>query len=211
MEKGNAKAAQWEKLLFVLLLGLVRLATGHAVRETVPTSVRAQQGSKRTEWHDVSARHCPLFAHDSSVAMPLPGASRAPSGSASFKLQLAFDAGRVLTPWVDAPIEDQSSSPIIAITLAYSGDTLLSATASSEGKADESVHTHSQHQSLGVIRYYWHKDAEFDSGKASLCVVALCTPVAFLLVYNALRHSHMDEALSMLMKPMPRPENAYST
>jgi hypothetical protein len=182
-----------------LLLLLIVPASAHSLREVVPTQVRAQLGSKRTEWHDLSGRHCPLFAHGTSAAFPMPAShtARSANSNSPFKLQLAFDAGRVVTPWVSAPL-DGSSSPSLAVTLSYSGDALTSASVEPE----ESVPSTSfGSNSLAVVRYYWYRDAEYDGSLASVCVAAGCGAVAAVLIARALRGVRLDQALLLLLNP----------
>ena len=67
--------------------------------DIVPSSRRAQFHGSRTQWHDLLARHCPRFAVDSVVAVPIPKPlSFRPTDA--YKIMLAFDHDRHLTEWL---------------------------------------------------------------------------------------------------------------
>lgn len=80
--------------------------------DIVPSSRRAQFHGSRTQWHDLLARHCPRFAVDSVVAVPIPKPlSFRPTDA--YKIMLAFDHDRHLTEWL----------PLISPETTYIADT----------------------------------------------------------------------------------------
>jgi hypothetical protein len=67
--------------------------------DLIATSRRAQFHGSRTQWHDLLARHCPIFGVDSVVAISLPE-PRELRADDSYKLAFSFDHDRHLTGWM---------------------------------------------------------------------------------------------------------------
>mmetsp|Transcript_1737 Transcript_1737/g.3516 ORF Transcript_1737/g.3516 Transcript_1737/m.3516 type:complete len:220 (-) Transcript_1737:122-781(-) len=65
----------------------------------VPTARKGQFHGTRTQWHDVLGRHCPRFAIDRTVAMPIPRPVGY-LGDEEYKLSLSFEGERHITEWM---------------------------------------------------------------------------------------------------------------
>jgi hypothetical protein len=81
-----------------------------------------------TQWHDVLGAQCPQFGARRAAALALP----APAGFASgdeYRLQLALDGGRVVTPWLRVLGRGAPARPALHVELVRSGDALVAARA----------------------------------------------------------------------------------
>lgn len=106
-------------LLSTLSVALCQFQDG----EYVPTARRAQFHGSRTQWHDLLGRHCPRFASDLVVTVPLPR----PLGYTSadeYKLSLAFDGERIVTPWLTLIGRRAPEHPMVDVELTHTGQEL---------------------------------------------------------------------------------------
>lgn len=188
----------WRNRLALVLsvLSLLATARSHERGEVVPLELRGQFSGLRTEFTEMPAHYCPRFAQQSAVAVPVPMARTAIGRGAveEYKLQLSFDAGRVVTPWAKAPLGNQAA-PEIMVDLHFAGSTLLSATASVRnltdmaGRAEKPPHEHA------VLRFRWVRSAEMDAD-AGLAMVSLFSLVSAVI------------AASRVLKSSPAPFRA---
>jgi hypothetical protein len=94
-------------------------------RSPPPPPALAQQ---YTQWHDVLGAQCPQFGARRAAALTLP----APAGFAAgdeYRLQLALDGGRVVTPWLRVLGRGAPARPALHVELVRSGDALVAARA----------------------------------------------------------------------------------
>lgn len=65
----------------------------------MPTARRAQFHGSRTHWHDLLAKHCPKFALDHTVALPIPKPLSFREED-EYKISFSFEGDRHLTSWL---------------------------------------------------------------------------------------------------------------
>lgn len=83
---------------------------------------------KRTQWYDLVGVHCPMYGIDSVVDIPLP-VPPALGARDGYKLQLAVEGDRRLTPWLALLGRGAPPLPVLDVVLTRSGDDLLGVTA----------------------------------------------------------------------------------
>ncbi|KAI5663124.1 hypothetical protein M9H77_22447 [Catharanthus roseus] len=59
-------------VLFLVLISLASPSLAYRPGDIVPMSRMGQYHSSRTVWHDMIGRHCPIFAVNREVLVPLP-------------------------------------------------------------------------------------------------------------------------------------------
>ena len=103
--------------------------------DLVSASRRAQFHGSRTQWHDLLARHCPTFAVDRVVALPIPKPlSFRPDDE--YKIALSFDGDRHATTWLPVLAPSSSSDdnpdpvPMLDVELVHGHGHVLAARAS---------------------------------------------------------------------------------
>ena len=83
-----------------LVASLPRPAAGDFHRgDLVPTARRAQFHGSRTHWHDLLGKHCPKFAMDHTVALPIPRPLSFREED-EYKISFSFEGDRHLTSWL---------------------------------------------------------------------------------------------------------------
>jgi len=102
-----------------------------AHRDFVPMSYRGQLSRENTEWNDALGNFCPKFGvHQTSILM-LEGDKK--DKMSDYRVQLSFDGGRLVTPWLQLKGRRAPLNPYIHVTLTRSGDALIGATAYVKG------------------------------------------------------------------------------
>eukprot|EP00890_Picochlorum_soloecismus_P002470 jgi/Picsp_1/3223/NSC_06063-R1_protein len=102
-----------------------------AQRDFVPMSYRGQLSRENTEWTDALGHFCPKFGvHQTSIVML---ESEKKDKIADYRVQLSFDGGRLVTPWLQLKGRRAPLNPYIHVTLTRSGDALIGATAQVKG------------------------------------------------------------------------------
>ncbi|KAK9836933.1 hypothetical protein WJX81_000603 [Elliptochloris bilobata] len=106
-----------------------------------PTSRRAQFHGVRTTWHDLLGRNCPRFGIDTLTVIQLPH-PKAFGQADAYKVQLAFDGDRVLTPWLKLIGKGAPDVPLLDVALMRSGAALASASAKAVNLPDAYLYDH---------------------------------------------------------------------
>lgn len=109
--------------LWIIVFALSRSAEAgsYGFGEFVLASRRGQFMGYRTPWMELLGRHCPMFARDRLVVVPIPQ----PTGFESveeYKLSLEFDGGRFVTPWLTYLGAGAPRMPMLRIVFRYTGD-----------------------------------------------------------------------------------------
>lgn len=92
--------------------------------DIVPASRRGQFHGSRTMWHDLLGRHCPRFAVESKVAIPIPQPKGYKVVNQNYKIQFVFDGDRVHSPWIQIIGMKSPAAPIVHIQLEHTGNML---------------------------------------------------------------------------------------
>ena len=126
----------------------------------------------RTQWVDLTGRHCPRFGDDATLALPLPPPTL-PDGASlrgTYKVQLAFDGERLRTPWltVGGGGAGVGGVPVVAVTLTRAGRRLVSARAAVADAPPEYVAAHPAVGGEWAPGAPWPRHAPLVIGWASL-------------------------------------------
>lgn len=97
--------------------------------DIVPASRRGQFHGSRTMWHDLLGRHCPKFAVESKVAIPIPQPKGYKVIHQYYKIQFVFDGDRVHSPWIQIIGKKSPAAPIVHIQLEHTGNMLTALSA----------------------------------------------------------------------------------
>ncbi|RVX00622.1 hypothetical protein CK203_030327 [Vitis vinifera] len=112
-----------ESILVLLFLSLPLFCSAYRPGDIVPMSKMGQYHSSRTVWHDVVGKHCPIFAVNREVLIPI----QKPTGyTGADPYKISFQVGRekFLIPWLLLINRKSSEVPMIDVHLRYSGNDL---------------------------------------------------------------------------------------
>ncbi|BBH06357.1 hypothetical protein Prudu_017994 [Prunus dulcis] len=96
--------------------------------DIVPMSKTGLYHSMKTEWHDMIGRHCPIFAVNREVLIPIVK-PMGYTGADAYKLSFQVGREKFLIPWLFVINRKSSEVPMIDVHLRYSGSDLHGVTA----------------------------------------------------------------------------------
>ncbi|XVE80758.1 hypothetical protein DITRI_Ditri15bG0006000 [Diplodiscus trichospermus] len=166
-------------LLISLLLWLPSISVAYRPGDIVPMSKMGQYHSSRTVWHDVIGKHCPIFAVNREVLIPI-AKPTGYTGADPYKISFQVGKEKFLVPWLFLINRKSSEVPMIDMHLRYSGGDLHGVTAKIVDMPHHYVETHPnirkqfwdpQHWPKHVlVRYTW-ADAIFYSLNLYLAII----------------------------------------
>ncbi|KAM7263504.1 hypothetical protein ACFE04_001187 [Oxalis oulophora] len=161
-------SSNWLVVLVVLSICVV---DAYRPGDIVPMSKMGQYHNSRTVWHDMIGKHCPIFAVNREVLIPIPK----PTGytnSDAYKISFQVGREKFLVPWLYLINRKSSEVPMIHLHLTYSGLDLLGVTAKLLDMPHHYVEIHPdiktqfwdpQHWPKHVlVRYTWEEQSEID-------------------------------------------------
>ncbi|KMT06562.1 hypothetical protein BVRB_7g157340 [Beta vulgaris subsp. vulgaris] len=164
-------AAIFATISMVFLLSMASISTAYRPGDIVPMSRMGQYHSSRTVWHDIVGRHCPIFAVNREVLIPIPKPTGY-TGADPYKITLQVGREKFLIPWLYIINRKSSEVPMIVMHLRYSGGDLLGVTARVVDMPHRYVEIHPdirkqfwdpQHWPKHVlVRYTWEERSEID-------------------------------------------------
>ncbi|KAG2691111.1 hypothetical protein I3843_09G216100 [Carya illinoinensis] len=113
---GNGRKALVLSLFLLLSLSLSSISVAYRPGDIVPMNKMGQYHSSRTVWQDVIGRHCPTFAVNREVLIPL----QKPVGyTGADPYKISFQVGRekFLIPWLLVVNRKSSEVPMIDVHL----------------------------------------------------------------------------------------------
>ncbi|KAJ8427669.1 hypothetical protein Cgig2_012082 [Carnegiea gigantea] len=111
-----------------LLLSLASICIAYRPGDIVPMSRMGQYHSSRTVWHDMVGRHCPVFAVNREVLIPIPKPTGY-TGADPYKITFQVGREKFQIPWLYIINRKSSEVPMIDMHLRYSGNDFLGVTA----------------------------------------------------------------------------------
>ncbi|XP_022157272.1 uncharacterized protein LOC111024020 isoform X2 [Momordica charantia] len=157
--------------LLVLLLFLIPISMAYRPGDIVPMSKMGQYHSSRTVWHDMIGRHCPIFAVNREVLVPIPKPVGY-TGADPYKISFQVGKEKFLIPWLLVINRKSTEVPMIDVHLRYSGSDLHGVTAKVADMPHIYIDTHphiskqfwdQQHWPKHVlVRYTWEEQSEID-------------------------------------------------
>ncbi|PKU68125.1 hypothetical protein MA16_Dca025254 [Dendrobium catenatum] len=118
------------KSLLLLCFLSLQASTSLAYRpgEIVPISRAGQYHGSRTVWHDLIGRHCPIFAVNREVLMPI-AKPTGYTGADAYKISFQVGNEKFYIPWLFVINRKSTEVPMIDVHLRYSGSDLHGVTA----------------------------------------------------------------------------------
>ncbi|XP_034695039.1 uncharacterized protein LOC117921290 [Vitis riparia] len=160
-----------ESIWVLLFLSLPLFSSAYRPGDIVPMSKMGQYHSSRTVWHDVVGKHCPIFAVNREVLIPI----QKPTGyTGADPYKISFQVGRekFLIPWLLLINRKSSEVPMIDVHLRYSGNDLHGVVAKVVDMPHHYVEIHPnirtqfwnpEHWPKHVlVRYTWEEQSEID-------------------------------------------------
>ncbi|GMH28698.1 hypothetical protein Nepgr_030541 [Nepenthes gracilis] len=154
-----------------LLLSIASVSDAYRPGDIVPMSKMGQYHSSRTVWHDVIGRHCPVFAVNHEVLIPIPKPTGF-TGADPYKISFQVGREKYLIPWLYIINRKSSEVPMIDVHLRYSGSDLLGVTAKVVDMPHHYVEIHpdirkqfwdpEQWPKHVLVRYTWEERTEID-------------------------------------------------
>ncbi|XP_042378758.1 uncharacterized protein LOC121971515 [Zingiber officinale] len=160
--------------LFCCFLGLCCLPSitrAYKPGDIVPMSKAGQYHASRTSWYDVIGRHCPIFAVNREVLIPIPKPTGF-TGADPYKISFQVGHEKFHVPWLYVINRKSSEVPLIDFHLRYSGSDLHGVTAKVIDMPHHYIETHPdirknfwdpQHWPKYVLaRYTWEEHSDID-------------------------------------------------
>eukprot|EP00249_Psilotum_nudum_P005231 c18686_g1_i1 orf=276-926(+) len=161
----------WIWLSLGLASLLLELCSAYNPGNFVPLARRGQYHATRTHWHDVLGHHCPRFAIDREVLLPIPKPSGY-TGADPYKISLQFGKEKFTTTWLYVIGRQGPDVPMIDVHLRYSGGDLQGAVAKVVNMPQQYVKQHEEviKQFWDVekwpkhilVRYHWEENSDVD-------------------------------------------------
>ncbi|KAL9258205.1 hypothetical protein AKJ16_DCAP15148 [Drosera capensis] len=158
-------------LIFTIVLLISSICEAYRPGDIVPMSKMGQYHSSRTAWHDMIGRHCPIFAVNREVLIPIP-MPVGYTGADPYKISFQVGKEKFLIPWLFVINRKSSEVPMIDVHLRYSGNDLLGVTAKVVDMPAHYVEVHpdilkqfwdSKHWPKHIlVRYTWEEHSEID-------------------------------------------------
>ncbi|KAG2691112.1 hypothetical protein I3843_Q058600 [Carya illinoinensis] len=195
---GNGRKALVLSLFLLLSLSLSSISVAYRPGDIVPMNKMGQYHSSRTVWQDVIGRHCPTFAVNREVLIPL----QKPVGyTGADPYKISFQVGRekFLIPWLLVVNRKSSEVPMIDVHLRYSGSDLHGITAKVVDMPHHYVETHPhipkqfwdpQHWPKHVlVRYTWKEESDIDVTSGFYALLGSGLVLSFILSIYILQSS----------------------
>ncbi|PQP98481.1 uncharacterized protein Pyn_34868 [Prunus yedoensis var. nudiflora] len=158
-------------LMLLLSLSMPCISDAYRPGDIVPMSKMGLYHSMKTEWHDMIGRHCPIFAVNREVLIPIVK-PMGYTGADAYKLSFQVGREKFLIPWLFVINRKGSEVPMIEVHLRYSGSDLHGVTAKVVDMPHHYVEIHPdirkqfwdpQHWPKHVlVRYTWQEQSEID-------------------------------------------------
>ncbi|KAL2330531.1 hypothetical protein Fmac_018112 [Flemingia macrophylla] len=194
-----AAAASVKTLLFLVLLpSFIWVAVGYRPGDIVPMSRMGQYHSSRTVWQDLIGRHCPIFAVNREVLMPIPKPTGY-TGADPYKISFQVGREKFLIPWLLVVNRKSTEVPMIEVDLRYSGSDLHGVAAKVVDMPHHYVELQpeigkqfwdSQHWPKHIlVRYTWKEHSEIDVTSGFIVLFGSGLMLSFILSIYVLQSS----------------------
>ncbi|XP_059641139.1 uncharacterized protein LOC132283233 [Cornus florida] len=184
--------------VLLLLLSLSPNSLAYRPGDLVPMSKMGQYHSSRTVWHDMIGRHCPIFAVNREVLIPIPKPTGF-TGADPYKLSFQVGREKFLIPWLLVINRKSSEVPLIDVHLRYSGSDLHGVTAKVIDMPHHYIEIHQdiskhfwdpQHWPKHVlVRYTWEEQSDIDVASGFYVLFGSGLVLSFVLSIYILQSS----------------------
>ncbi|XP_044482042.1 uncharacterized protein LOC123208539 [Mangifera indica] len=182
----------------LLLLSLTSISLAYRPGDIVPMSKMGQYHSTRTVWHDVIGKHCPIFAVNREVLIPIAKPTGF-TGADPYKISFQVGREKFLVPWLFVINRKSSEVPMIDMHLRYSGSDLHGVTAKVVDMPHRYVEIHPdirkqfwdpQHWPKHVlVRFTWEEKSEIDVASGFYVLFGSGLMLSFILSIYILQSS----------------------
>ncbi|KAF6994024.1 hypothetical protein CFC21_010817, partial [Triticum aestivum] len=160
-------------LLPLLLIGsfLLPLSSAYRPGDIIPMLRSGQYHGSRSVWFDVIGRHCPVFAVNREVLMPIPKPTGF-TGADPYKITFQIGHEKFHVPWLYVINRKSSEVPLIDFHLKYTGNDLLGVTAKVVDMPHHFVELHPDIKKnfwdpqnwpkYVLVSYTWEEQSEID-------------------------------------------------
>ncbi|WOK95864.1 hypothetical protein Cni_G04571 [Canna indica] len=194
-------------LYFLSIYSLPSIAQAYRPGDIVPVSRAGQYHASRTVWHDVIGRHCPIFAVNREVLMPIPKPTGY-TGADPYKISFQVGNEKFYIPWLYVINRKSSEVPLIDFHLRYSGSDLHGVTAKVIDMPHHYIETHpdikkhfwdpQQWPKYVLVRYTWEEQSEIDVAGGFYVLFGSGLFLSFILAIYVLQSS--KEKLSRFVR-----------
>ncbi|XP_062094712.1 uncharacterized protein LOC133800700 [Humulus lupulus] len=195
---GNGGTSMVSSLLFLLFFIFPYSMMAYRPGDIVSMSKMGQYHSSRTVWQDVIGRHCPIFAVNREVLVPIQKPTGF-TGADPYKISLQVGREKYLIPWLLVINRKSSEVPMIDVNLRYSGGDLLGVTAKVVDMPHHYIDVHpdirqqfwdAQHWPKHVlVRYTWEEQSEIDVTSGFYVLFGSGLTLSFILSMYILQSS----------------------
>lgn len=181
-----------------LLSCLARPSLAYRPGDVIPMAKSGQYHGSRTIWHDVIGRHCPIFAVNREVLIPLEKPTGY-TGADPYKISFQVGHEKFLIPWLYVINRKSAEVPMIDVHLRYTGGDLQGVTAKVIDMPHHYIEVHSnirqhfwdpQHWPKHVlVRYTWDERSEIDVSGGFYVLFGSGLVLSFILAIYVLQSS----------------------
>ncbi|KAK2361327.1 hypothetical protein P8452_65083 [Trifolium repens] len=185
-------------LLLFLFSSLLSISLAYKSGDIVPMSRMGQYHSSRTVWQDLIGRHCPIFAVNREVLIPIPKPTGY-TGADPYKISFQVGREKFYITWLLVVNRKSTEVPMIDIELKYSGSDLLGVTAKVVDMPHHYVEVHpeirkhfwdAQHWPKHILaRYTWKEHSEIDVTSGFFVLFGSGLLLSFILSIYTLQSS----------------------
>ncbi|KAF3533108.1 hypothetical protein Bca52824_087569 [Brassica carinata] len=184
--------------LLLISISFLPLSSAYRPGDIVAMSKMGQYHSSRTTWHDVIGKHCPIFAVNREVLIPI-AKPVGYTGTDPYKIKFQVGSEKFLIHWLLVINRKSSEVPMIDVNLRYSGGDLLGVTAQVVDMPLSYLNTHPeirkqfwdpQHWPKHVlVRYTWKEQSEIDVSSGFYVLFGSALTFSFVLSIYVLQSS----------------------
>lgn len=184
---------------FIFLIStLCSFSLAYRPGDIVPMSKAGQYHGSRTVWHDVIGRHCPIFAVNREVLIPIEKPTGY-TGADAYKISFQVGHEKFLVPWLLVINRKSTEVPMIDVHLRYSGNDIHGVTAKVMDmphhyiEVHQDIHKHfwdPEHWPKYVlVRYTWEERSEIDVAAGFYVLFGSGLALSFILAIFVLQSS----------------------
>ncbi|XP_010426734.1 PREDICTED: uncharacterized protein LOC104711708 [Camelina sativa] len=184
--------------LFLISLSFPTLSSAYRPGDIVRMSKMGQYHSSRTTWHDVIGKHCPIFAVNREVLIPI-SKPIGYTGTDPYKIKFQVGSEKFLIHWLLVINRKSTEVPMIDVNLRYSGGDLLGVTAEVIDMPHSYLNTHPEVRTLFwdpqhwpkhvLVRYTWKEQSEIDVSSGFYVLFGSALTFSFVLSIYVLQSS----------------------
>ncbi|XP_073007223.1 uncharacterized protein [Typha latifolia] len=182
----------------VLISSLSSITLAYRPGDIVSMSKAGQYHGSRTMWFDVVGKHCPVFAVNREVLIPIPKPTGY-TGADPYKISFQVGHEKFHVPWLFVINRKSSEVPMIDFHLRYTGSDLHGVTAKVVDMPHHYIEVHPdirknfwnpQHWPKYVlVRYTWEEQSEIDVAGGFYVIFGSGLVLSFILAIYVLQSS----------------------